>query len=53
MKDFNPTRYTLKCVATSREFEDSAWFLDDPECKTPSLVRAIYAHKQIELKSDD
>ena len=53
MKDFNPTRYTLKCVATSREFEDSAWILDDPECKTPSLVRAIYARKQVELKSDD
>ena len=53
MKDFNPTRYTLKCVATSREFEDSAWILDDPECNTPSLVRAIYARKQVELKSDD
>ncbi|MBO7261617.1 MAG: cysteate synthase [Alistipes sp.] len=53
MKDFNPTRYTLKCVATDREFEDTGWLLDDPECKTPSLVRANYEKKQLELKSDD
>ena len=53
MKDFNPTRYTLKCVATDREFEDTGWILDDPECKTPSLVRANYEKKQLELKSDD
>ena len=53
MKDFNPTRYTLKCVATDREFEDTGWILDDPECKTPSLVRASYEQKQLELKSDD
>ena len=53
MNDFNPTRYTLKCVATEREFEDTGWLLDDPECKTPSLVRANYEKKQLELKSDD
>lgn len=53
MKDFNPTRYTLKCVATDREFEDTGWLLDDPECKTPSLVRSNYEKKQLELKSDD
>ena len=53
MNDFNPTRYTLKCVATEREFEDTGWVLDDPECKTPSLVRANYEKKQLELKSDD
>ena len=53
MKNFTPTKYTLKCVATSREFVDEGWMLDDPECKTPSLVRADYAQKQIEVKSDD
>lgn len=53
MKDFNPTRYTLKCVATDREFEDTGWILDDSECKNPSLVRAIYEHKQLEVKPDE
>lgn len=52
MKDFKPTKYTLKCVATGREFEDSGWVLDDRECKTPSLVRAQYEKRQLELKPE-
>ena len=53
MENFKPTKYTLQCIATGREFDDAGWILDDPECKTPSLVRAIYANKQLNLKSDD
>ena len=53
MENFKPTKYTLKCVATSREFADEGWILDDAECKSPSLVRADYQAKQIEVKSDD
>lgn len=53
MKDFKPTNYTLKCVDTDREFQDTGWILDDPECKSPSLVRANYECKQLELKSED
>lgn len=53
MENFKPTKYTLKCVATDREFEDTGWILDDRECKTPSLVRANYANKQLEVKSND
>ena len=53
MKDFKPTKYTLECVATGREFDDTGWVLDDRECKTPSLVRAKYANKKLEVKSDD
>ncbi|MFR9579770.1 MAG: cysteate synthase [Rikenellaceae bacterium] len=53
MENFKPTEYTLECVATQREFEDTGWTLDDRECKTPSLVRAKYAKKQLELKGDD
>ncbi len=53
MENFNPTEYTLECVATQREFEDTGWTLDDKECKTPSLVRAKYAKKQLELKGED
>ena len=52
MENFKPTKYTLKCVATGREFDDSGWILDDTECKAPSLVRAQYEKKQIELKPD-
>lgn len=52
MENFKPTKYTLKCVATGREFDDSGWILDDAEHKSPSLVRAQYEKKQIELKPD-
>ncbi len=53
MKKFKPTKYTLKCVATSRQFNDAGWMLDDAECKSPSLIRAEYEKKQIEVKSDE
>lgn len=52
MENFKPTEYTLRCIATEREFEDMGWILDDAECKSPSLIRAQYAKKQIELKPD-
>ena len=44
---FHPTKYILETVATGRRFEDAGWTLADPECKEPSLVRAIYEKKQI------
>ena len=50
MEKFEPTAYTLECVATGREFEDTGWMLSDPQCKEPSLIRARYARKQIEVK---
>lgn len=53
MKNFEATAYTLKCVATEHEFEDAGWTLEDKECGEPSLVRAIYAKKKLELKGDD
>lgn len=53
MENFKPTKYTLKCIATGREFDDTGWILDDAECKTPSLVRANYASKQLNLKSKE
>lgn len=52
MEEFKPTKYTLQCVATGREFEDTGWVLDDKECKSPSLVRAIYDKKQIEVRDN-
>ena len=50
MENFTPTSYTLECVATGREFEDTGWLLSDPQHKEPSLIRARYARRQIELK---
>ena len=53
MENFKPTKYTLTCVATGREFEDTGWILDDREYKAPSLVRAKYEKRELEVKSDD
>lgn len=53
MEKIEPTFYTLECVATGRKFEDKGWMLGDPECETPSLIRANYAKKQIDVKSAD
>ena len=53
MENFKSTKYTLSCVATGREFDDTGWVLDDAECKAPSLVRANYKNKQLEVKPDD
>ena len=52
MEKFAPTSYTLECVASGREFDDEGWTLEDRACKSPSLVRARYARKQIEIRSD-
>ena len=53
MENFKATAYTLKCVATEREFEDTGWVLEDRECSEPSLVRAVYENKKLKLKGDD
>lgn len=53
MENFKATAYTLRCVATEREFEDTGWVLEDKQCDEPSLVRAIYQNKKLQLKGDD
>ena len=53
MENFEATPYSLMCVATNREFEDTGWVLEDKECTEPSLVRAIYKNKQLNLKADE
>ncbi len=52
MSNFKPTNYTLRCVATGHEFADHGWDLADNECAEPSLVRAIYEKKKIEVKEE-
>lgn len=53
MKNFKATAYTLQCVATGHEFEDSGWTLEDKESEGPSLVRAIYAEKKLNLRGEE
>lgn len=53
MIDFKPTSYSLMNVATSRMFQDSGWVLADPESPVPSLVRAVYDKKTLDVRSDN
>lgn len=53
MENFEATSYTLMCVATNREFEDTGWILEDRDSLEPSLVRAIYQNKQLNVKADE
>jgi cysteate synthase len=50
---FKPTEYQLKSVASGRVFEDEGWTLDTPQDATPSMVRAIYANKRLNVKEND
>lgn len=51
--EFKPTKYTLQSCKTGRIFEDEGWNLADPQDKEPSLIRAIYEKKQIDIKGYD
>ena len=50
MENFKATRYQLKTIAGGRVFNDGGWVLDDPQCESPSLVRALYEKKQLDTK---
>ena len=50
---FKPTEYQIKSVATGKVCEDSGWLLDFKGEEKPSLIRAIYAHKQLEVKEEN
>ncbi|MBN2236076.1 MAG: cysteate synthase [Bacteroidales bacterium] len=52
MEDYIGTNYKLKSVRTGAEFNDAGWTLDPPNEKEPSLIRAIYEKKQIQLGID-
>lgn len=46
------TDYKLKNIATGEQFQDTGWLLTDPSYDKPSLIRAEYDRRQIELKDD-
>ncbi len=47
---FTPTKYILQSVKTGNTFPDEGWTLDAPGESEPTLIRAIYEKKQIEVK---
>ncbi len=49
---FKPTEYQIKSVATGNVCEDSGWLLDFKGDEKPSLIRAIYSSKQLNVKED-
>jgi len=50
--NFTPTEYKLQSVASGNIFNDSGWLLDPPGENEPSLIRALYKNKQLQLKGD-
>jgi len=51
-KHFKPTKYTLQSVKTGKTFKDEGWTLEAPEEKEPTLIRAIYDKKQLNVKDN-
>ena len=45
-------KYQLMNVADGRIFEDEGWTLDDPKGTAPSMVRAIYENRQLQVGDD-
>ena len=44
------TPYILQSLATGNTFTDTGWLLDAPGEKIPTLIRALYQTKQLQLK---
>jgi cysteate synthase len=49
-KEFKPTEYILESIKTGKRFTDEGWTLEAPGEKDPTLIRAIYQKKQIDVK---
>jgi len=47
------TNYILESQDSKEQFEDAGWMLDAPNTNSPSLIRAIYEKKQLDVKSED
>jgi len=49
---FSKTTYHLQSVKTGKSFEDKGWTLDAPDEIEPTLIRAIYEKKQLEVRDN-
>lgn len=47
-----PTNYQLQSVATGKIFQDTGWMLEAPGETDPTLIRAIYEKKQLNLNDE-
>ncbi len=52
MQNFLPTKYFFESFKTGKKFEDTGWLLDAPGETDPTLIRAIYEKKQLEVKNN-
>jgi cysteate synthase len=50
--NFESTRYFLQSYKTGQTFPDNGWTLEAPNESEPTLVRAIYENRQLELRND-
>ncbi len=48
--NFDGTRYFLQSIKSGQTFADSGWTLDAPGESEPTLIRAIYEHRQLTLQ---
>lgn len=49
---FTSTKYHLQSVKTGKCFDDKGWTLDAPDETEPTLIRAVYEKKQIEVRDN-
>lgn len=49
MIKINPTQYYLKSYLSQRDFQDSGWQLSDPQDTKPSLIKAVYSKKRLDV----
>ncbi|MCF8367053.1 MAG: cysteate synthase [Bacteroidales bacterium] len=48
-----PSTYRLQSISTGRIFNDTGWILDDDQSEQPTLIRALYDKRQIDVKGDE
>lgn len=49
---FSKTKYSLQSVKTGKSFDDKGWTLDAPDETEPTLIRAVYEKKQLEVRDN-
>lgn len=50
--EFTKTNYQLQSVKTGKIFSNNHWTLDAPGETEPTLIRAVYENKQLQLKDE-
>jgi len=50
--EFTKTNYQLQSIHTGKVFENNGWTLDAPGETEPTLIRALYEKKQLEVKDE-